>query len=276
MEPGFLLLKGQNREEFESVFPKEIREGENRISIGAYREDGAVLGAFSAFLDGDEICIDWLYVDPTVRRQGVATALMDFFRRFIAETLEVCPIVARFPLREGDLSLHRFFLSLPDSEVSFSHDRIIISPPRLRAVARRVPPGSETVEVRDFFDQSEEARKTALEAGREELELRVEDWDLFLESCVPELCKCIYQEKVLTNLILIRKEEGDLEIAWLYSTDQEGLYTLFKSCAKVVQERFPEASLIFEAMNESVAQLGAFLFPRAEKVPVYEAELSYS
>lgn len=261
---------------FEEVFPETLRGGKNRISIGAVRDDGAILGAFSAALKDYEIVLDWLFVHPAARRQGVATALMDQLRLFITDTGELYPTVASFPVTENNTSLHRFFLSLPGTEVSFSHDRYFVSPKRLQAVAKRIPTVSEVSEVKLFFDQPEEVQKKALEAEEESLELFVEDWEAFRESCEPELSRCLFRNGKLSNLLLIRKAGTDLEIVWLYSSDQDGLYAVFRSCAGYVKEHYPEAGLTFDAMNRSVAQLGSFLFPHAEKEHIYQAELYYT
>lgn len=54
-----------------------MNRDDNRISIGVVDEEDKILGAISYIVVRYEYVIDWVYVEPQVRRRGLGTGLVD-------------------------------------------------------------------------------------------------------------------------------------------------------------------------------------------------------
>ena len=267
-----VLLTKENRKDFESVFPAVFRESDHRISIGAYREDGAVLGAISFVLVDNQYDIDWLYVIPEVRRQGVATGLIKVFQDFIVKTLERYPVNVRFPVTQEDVSLHRFFLSLPGADVTYSHERYFVSAEDIRKSAPIHNRSAEAVEVKTFFSTEEDWQKRTLQTIRRTYGFAVSDEAAWKEDCVPDLCLYMsVKNNVLCGIFVQRAAEHMLELVWLYGKYPPGMFCLLQEAAGTAERLYPEDSLTFEAINEKSEKLAQRLFPNARSVAIYEA-----
>lgn len=273
MRTEHVQLTKENREDFESVFPSAFRESANRISIGAYREDGAVLGAISFVLVNDQIEIDWLYVIPEMRRHGVATGLIREFQKLVIFTGERYPVSARFPVTEEDVSLHRFFLSLSGVEVSYSHDRFYVTAEDIREAVPLHRSAKRAVEVENFFDAKEDWQKKVLHSLERTYGFSTADYEEFQEDCVKELCLYLaVQGNLLSGIFVQRSGDRSLELTWLYGSYPPGLFLLLGKTAQEAERLFPEDSLTFEAINEKSEKLAKHLFPEARSVSIYEAQ----
>ncbi len=271
-EANHVLLTEQNRKDFESVFPAAFREADNRISIGAYREDGAVLGAISFVLVDNQYDIDWLYVEAEVRRQGIATGLIRVFQDFILKTGERYPVNVRFPVTQEDVSLHRFFLSLPGADVTYSHERYFISPEDIRKsnpIHRRP---TETVEVKSFFSTDDSWQQRTLQSIQRVYGFAVSNEEAWKEDCVPELCLYMsVKNNVLCGIFVQRATEHMLDLVFLYGKYPPGMFQVLGEAVDTAERLFPEDDLTFEAINEKSEKLAQHLFPKARSVSIYEA-----
>lgn len=75
------------------------------------------------------------------------------------------------------------------------------------------------------------------------------------------------------DLLLVQKRpDGNLELSYLYSKYPKGLVELLTEAAWDTESYYPNAKLVFDAVNEESASMAKKLFPQAERVPIYEAE----
>ena len=271
MEILYVLLNKTNRADFKNVYPSVIPEEGNRISLGAYREDGAVLGAVSYALTNYQYDIDWLYVTPGARRCGVARGLIQQIMKIISKTGERYPISARFAVSEEEHSLHRFFLALPDVELDHSHERYFVTAEDLRSVTMFQRKAENKLKTRAFFDEPFDWQERTLALLERTQEFSVMDYEAWKKDCVPELCKCLMVQKNLVSLIFVQKEKNDLSLSWLYGNYPPGLITLLGDALAEANRLYPKAALTFEAINENSEQLAKRLFPNARTTPIYEA-----
>ncbi len=271
MTQSYVLLDKKNRKDFTSVFPEVIPDEGNRISLGAYREDGAVLGAVSYVLINYRYDIDWIYVTPAARLQGVGMGLFHEITGIISGTMERYPLCAQFPLSEEDPCLHRFFLSCPGVDVSYSHERYFVTAEDLKAIKPLQRKSESRFRSAGFFDEPLQWQKRTLAMLSRSEQFSVADYEAWKNECAPELCKCLMIQNNLVSLLFVQKDKKDLELSWLYSDYPPGLQTLLADAVADANRFYPKASLSFEAINEKSDQLARHLFPEARHTAIYEA-----
>lgn len=271
MNFSYVLLEEKNRKDFRSVFPDVIPEEGNRISLGAYREDGAVLGAISYVLNNCQYDIDWIYVDPDARLQGVGIGLLQEIIRIMSGTMERYPLCARFAVTEEDTCLHRFFLSCPGMDVSYSHERYFVTAEDLKTIKPLQRKAESRFRSAGFFDEPLDWQKRTLTLLARSGQFSVADYETWKKECAPELCKCLTIKNNLVSLIFVQKDRKDLELSWLYSNYQPGLLTLLTDTVSDANRFYPMAALTFEAINEKSDLLARHLFPEARHTHIYEA-----
>lgn len=102
----------------------------------------------------------------------------------------------------------------------------------------------------------------------------VNDFQQWQKDCVHELCRVTATDEELTGCIfVVNRYDGNLGLSYLYSTNSKDLSALVSATAKDASELCPDASLVFDAVNEMSAKLAEKVFPKAVKVPIYEAVL---
>ncbi len=271
MRYSYVLLDETNRKDFSSVFPAVIPEEGNRISLGAYREDGAVLGAVSYALNNYQFDIDWLYVDPEVRRQGVGTGLLHEIEEIMSGTGERYPLSARFTVSEDNTDLHRFFLFWQGAEVSYSHERYFVTAQDLKAAKPLHRKAKEQFQTGYFFDEPRDWQQRTLALLARSQGFSVADYETWKKECAPELCRCLKIRNNLVGLIFVQKDRKDLELSWLYSNYPPGLHSLLTDTVADANRFHPKAALTFDAINEKSDQLARHLFPDARHTHIYEA-----
>ena len=133
MNYSCVLIENDNKADFDSVFPNTLDIIDTRVAVACVNEDDFILGAVSYQVVGSEYVIDWLYVEPDARRQGVGTYLLDQVLKAVANSGEILPVTAQFEFREDDDELHTFFLSCQIMNTTYSHDRYYVSPDEVKA-----------------------------------------------------------------------------------------------------------------------------------------------
>ncbi len=273
MEINFILINESNRANFKSVFPDVIELVGNRIAVAAYNEEGYVLGAVSCCMVGFQYNIDWIFVHPKIRRQGVGLKLLDRIVRAIMDTGEIFPITARFEFTEDDSVMHTFFLSCNYMITNYSHERYYVTTDDIKSSSALHRAGNTETTSELFFDKPIEEQKKILAKLSYEETYDVEDYDSWKETCVPELCRCVYVKNNLVDLIFMQRlPDGNLELAYLYGKYPRGLFELLSATVNEMERLYPNAALTFEAMNNDSEQLAKHLFPKAKTVHVYESE----
>ena len=270
---GCILIDEENRENFNSVFPDAYELTENRVAVAAVDDEKEiVVGAVSYKVVNNECVIDWLYVEPQVRRQGIGTYMIDQVLRAVVQSGDILPVTAQFEFGE-DNAICSFFLSVETMETSYSHERYYLTPEDIRnsdSLHRSIK--AEHKEV-CFFDLSENEQKIILNLLSREKKYTVYDYDKWKEECVKELCKCIFVNNNLMDLIFMRKlSGGNLELTYLYGKYPRGLIELLESTVSKIEALFPGAELTFDAIGDESQQLAQHLFPKAKTAHIYEAE----
>ena len=272
MEISYVLLDEENRGDFDSVFPEEIKLGPNRVAIGAVNEDAQVVGCISYCLMDYQYDIDWIYVEEAVRRQGIGIGLIDEVLKVVTGTGDLFPVSAMFEFSEKNDVMHTFFLSCVNMDTEYSHERYYVTADDVRNSAALHRSKSTEFTTGLFFDRPIEEQKRILARLAVEETYAVIDYESWKSACVPELCRCVYVRKELVDLVFMQKlPDGNLELSYLYGKYPKGLFDLLSDTVKEMERLYPEARLSFDAVTNESRQLADHLFPKANKVHVYEA-----
>ena len=273
MELSYVLLNEENRGDFDTVFPEGIALVPFRVAFAAVDEEGRILGAVSYILLNYEYLLDWVYVEPEVRRQGVGTQLVEEVFRIIVKTENLFPLTARFEYSNDDTELHTFFLSIKYMYTSYSHERYYVTKEDLRSSEGLKRSVNSEVTTEKFFDLSVAEQKKILTLLMMQETYVVGDYEQWKKTCVPELCRCVYAKNTLVDLIIMqRNPDGNMELSYLYGKYPKGLFQLLSETVKDLEALFPESNITFDAMNDESVKLAEHLFPKARKAHVYEAE----
>ena len=274
MKINYTLIDESNMADFEPVLPKRFEFHDNRATIGAYDDGGYVLGAISYAIMGFEYEIDWLYVHPLARRNGVGLGLVDQVIKAVFGTGDLYPVTASFETSDEDNALHSFFLSCDSLTTEYSHERFYVTPEDIRRISLPHNAGNAQMKSVLFFDKPMEEQKKILAYLDYEDIYSVVNYEKWKQRCIPELCRCIYVKNNLLDLIFMCKmPDGNIELSYLYGKYPKGLISLLGGIASDMALFFPEVSLIFDAMSDESLSLAEHLFPKARKVHVYEAGL---
>ena len=273
MQLNFILITKENAEGFKGVLPDDMISTNVRFSLGAYDDSGNVLGAVSYTVIEYQYEVDWLYVEPKVRRQKIGTELMDRVIAAASETMEIFPISVHYTCTGEDDPLHCFFMFYGKMDVNYSHERYLIRSGDIPLA----PILHKKLKMRHdrklFFEEPENTRKRILEMLRKDENYVIEDYELWEKTCEKELCQCIYVGNSLMDAIFIQKNpDGSLELSFLYSRYPEGLLSLITSVAEEIEVKYPGHDLTFDAINTQSESIAKKLFPKAESQPVFEAE----
>ena len=273
MNINYVQITKENLADFSSVLPQNFETAVSRISIGAYNDEGYVLGAVSLELIMVEYVIDWIYVHPEVRRQGIGAWLIQQILKAVIGIGELFPVVARYEVTEDDMQMHSFFLSCQDMTTSYSHERYYVTAKDIRGSDTLHRPVSSDLTTSLFFELQEEQQKKIITMLFSEQNYDVGDYDRWKKLCVPELCRCVFVKNSLVDLIFIQRlSEDQLELSFLYGKYPRGLFELLSLTVKDMEMLLPDCDLSFDAMSKESDNLAKHLFPRAKSVHIYEAQ----
>lgn len=269
---NYLWIDEKNRSSFKSVLPKAYTEGKENICVGAYDDDGFVCGALCYRYAHYQYDVLWIYVAEEKRLQGTGSGLLDLLFRIVGTSGEIYPISARFE-PSAEESLYGFFLSYSKMETAYSHDRFYVDPREIRGIKLPGTGTKEPLRQDDFFKLPMASQRKILGQLEEECDYIVPDYEDWKRNAVSELCRCILLNGSLMDLLFVHKRsDGNLELSYLYSKYPKGLVELLTAAAWDTESYYPKAKLVFDAVNEESASMAEKLFPKAVKVPVYEAE----
>ena len=272
METYDILITSENIESFSSVLPVDYMGEGDRIAIGCYAKDGSVLGAVSFIFVNYQIDLDWLYVDPKVRRQGIATKLMDRVIAFASETMEFYPISAQYCLYDKVNPIHEFFVTYDKMDVTYSHERYFVKDSDIAMSPLLHKKLKNRLTQKPFFSEPEATQKRVLSMIGRNGRFTVENFDDWKKLCVKELCRCDYIGNTLMDLVFVQKNpDGNLKLALLYSKYPEGLLCMMSSVARAIELRYAGATLSFDALSNEAMDLAEKIFPNAETRRVFEA-----
>ena len=273
MNINYVQITKENMAGFSSVLPSNFDTAISRISIGAYDDAGYVLGAVSLELVMVEYVIDWIYVHPNVRRQGIGVCLIQEILKAVIGIGEIFPVVARYEVTEDDTRMHSFFLSCKDLITTYSHERYYVTAKDVRGSDTLHRPVSSDLTTRHFFHLPEEQQKQIIAMLFTEQNYDVGDYDRWKKLCIPELCRCVFVKNSLVDLIFIQRLTDDnLELSFLYGKYPRGLFELLSLTVKDMEMFLSDCDLSFDAMSKESDNLAKHLFPRAKSVHIYEAQ----
>lgn len=269
---NFVWVDDNNKDDFKSVLPQDLTKSLDNVCLCACDEEGHILGSLCYSYASYEFDVLWLYTAEEYRRQGVATLLMDKMLEIAAFSGEIFPISAVFePVR--DESLYSFFLSYDKMDTEFSHDRFYVTPRDIRGAKLPTGGDGDYFEKKEFFALPKTMQSNIMHKLMTEYGYVVTDFDAFRESAVSSLCRCIMRGDELLDLIFVQKRPDDnLELSFLFGENKKGLLELLTTTAWEIEDLFPKAKLVFDAISEESQSMAKKLFPWTEPVPVYEAK----
>ena len=226
-------------------------------------------GLLVAEVKGSNLIVDWLYVIEPCRRQGVATALMDWL--LSAATREEALENVMVFLSEGQEDLQTFFddfgfgilfregwgefrgtlgdiAKLPQKTVAGYKVLPLekVSPSALRKLNARIIDGNISCGV--------------------PLPIKPEEYDPFSMIC--------YHEDEISAIGLMNIDQEGVKLPWLYAEDKSGkaLVPLLNGMVKAVQKELPpETPIVFGTMGRAGERLAEHLLPDAEWHEIYVA-----
>ena len=270
---NYLLIDSHHQEEFANVLPACLAEGGNTCAIGVYDDEGHVLGAIAYRCEGFPYYIEWIFVDPAVRRKGIGTTLIRKVFSIIGGTGERYPVICQVPFTEQEPDLYYFLLTQQCADLFFSHDRYCLKPEEIREVEDLHRKGNLTLEQKSFFDLSDMEQKKILQQMDQEQIFSVAYMERWNEGYIPSLCRVIYVNNTLMNLIFVKTlPDGNLKLELLYSKYLRGLEELLLSAVKEMESTYPDKELVFDAVSEESRRLARRLFPHARVTHIYEGE----
>lgn len=269
---NYILLDENNIKEFRDVCPGEYSSGTNRVTLGAYDDDGYIRGAISYRGLFDEADIDWIFVEPSSRRTGIATGLVNEVIKAV-ETTEFSPIVARF--EEDDVSgLFSFFISMEELNVNFSHNRYVTQTTDLDTVVSAHSRLKKHIRQERFFDQPEyRQRKILSELAQIDNGYHVDEIDRWKKKCIPELCRYLEIEGRLAGIVFVQmRSDNNLELAYLNGKTPILLMDMIGGVAEEAAAEYDNAAIYMDCISDESERLANKFFPKAKCIHIYEAE----
>ncbi len=285
---NYIRIDETNTDGFAELLPPLPQPAKNRVSLGAYDDAGNLCGTASLQLLDHSYELDWLYVLPARRREGIGTGLLEQLCIFMDATARY-PLTASFAVDtagENDgtkpgQDLHAFFQSLRQQrflnmgfcfDVSFDHTRFLIAPKDLSDAPAIQGRGLEHAVQKYFFEQSPMVQRNLLSAiGSWYAFDDIEQWK---EACIPSLCQVRLDRhgKPVCVIFIQRAGGDDLELSFLYSRHPGELLRLLRIVTARIEQEYPSATLRFDAVTDISERLARKIFPHAATLQIYEAE----
>ncbi len=268
-----ILITKENYNDFKDLLPSNLSGGD-RITIGAYDDEGFVCGTVSVVRVDDAYELDWIYVAEARRRQGVGNGLISELVK-MTNSIDGLPLRANFEAGDDD-GLYMFFRAFDrdglEFDMSYLYDRYYIKPEEMDEVIKTQFSKGEPEGAEEFFRRPDHDQRALLEQF-EEL-FSVDNLEIWRSTCVPELCRVAFMDEKLAALILVSKRtDGNLELSFLYGANHQMLFMLLKYCITEARKLSPDAGLVFDTVSEESEKMAKKLFPKAEPIQIFEAEM---
>ncbi len=268
-----ILITKQNIHEFGKYLPLNMAPGEDRIIIGAYDDDGVICGVISYAVMAYEYEVDWLYVTPNMRRRGVARGLMDELFRFIKSTGEVLPINIEFEVSEKDMDLFYFFMSIDEMNVSYSHERFYVSSRNIsdsQILSKEVMLEFETT---PFCSLPRSEQEELLKETDRVHPFVIEDYDMWINNCIRELCNVYYSNGKAVGFILFQnRTDVNIECSYIFSKTPMLTKKMIVDSASVVKKSYQKSGVVFDTVDDVMEHMCRRIFPEAKIKHIYAAE----
>ena len=272
MKYNYIQISEDNRDAFADVLPEKLKLKGKRVAVGAVDDEGTVLGAMSYILMEYEYIVDWIYVEPEMRRNHIGTGFIDLIIKMMRETGDAFPLTIRYEFADDDRLLHHFFISLSYMDSDYSHERYYITADEIKNASLPKRNADHEMKITNFFDETYDEQLKLLATIAAGGEYFVDEYSEWKEQCVSELCRVLYVGEEAVDLIFVQRlSDGNLELSYLYGKDPVGLLELISMSITDMIKLYPNASLVFDAINEESLKIAEYLFPDSKSVHIYEA-----
>ena len=264
---------------FLPLLPDNYPEAADRLMVlGAVDGEGYVYGVLAFALEyGYEYQIQWLYVAPKARRQGVASRLFDTFFDMMDKKGNGEPVTIQFDHLAPETGLEDFINAYGNMLVAPAYKRYLITrEERERSELLKALEAKHFL-AKPFFELSDRRQNNLLNKLEQEGLYSIRNRKEWEDECVKELCRCKTDEASVTAVIFITKNKnGNLEIGYLYASEKEALMGVLADALARLNQLYPEATLQIENMTEASGQIFAKIFPDLEPAAdIYEAMWNY-
>lgn len=230
-----------NAEYFEGLAPEGTLRDENLFCLGAIAKDGTACGVLVTGIYGETAYIEWIYTDPSYRRERAARSLFEMLRALLRKIdisivlisySDECEHLEEFLAAEGffvDVDRENYSMPIVDLIYSETIDRL----------KEKHTGESQVVTLEGYMDRSrffEYIHKNGISLLENEV-----------ASCNNSL---ILKDKsgMITGCLLIRKRhDGNLDIPYLISSGHEAgvtdLFLAFKELA--IKNDWLEENVVF-------------------------------
>ena len=275
---NYTIVDFVNFKKFISVIPDSLASDDMGISLVAYEDDGSICGGVSLSFDSEEYNIDWLYVIPEKRRQGVGRGLVFEVIKLVRFS-GIAPVRIQYDATQKN-GIHDFIQALeidgfPPS-VTFSHDRYTVSVGNfldsdfIRTLKKRKRPMGYDIDF--LLNMDKNVKKEAYSLAMDHFNIL--DEKQFENSCEKLLCLAVRGSGKLLSLSLAQRLPSKaLKLSYLYADDPKALLCMLLEFASTIVNFDREETIYFDTVTDESSHLAKKLFPDAIPEKIYEAEL---
>ncbi|MDR1952969.1 MAG: GNAT family N-acetyltransferase [Clostridiales Family XIII bacterium] len=276
---GLILLTEENKSAFLSYVPSylhaELSEPES-VSIGTFDDDsGIATGVLVGNVFNNWVEILWVYVAEEYREHGLARSMLRELIAHAGDVRDIDGITAQLGDKDAHMPLYNLlrselfvFRNEEDSIYTLTVSMLTGNPFWSDAAHKG---GSEVMSLKDlptYILDSFEKNIAALPEGVPVS--RPVPWD----DCDLNFSVGYLKEDKMKGLLLIAREDEDMELSFAYADPEEKLALaamLRASGNKVIESMPPETMISLTALNSASAAIVEKLFPDIERRTVLRA-----
>ena len=221
-------ITSDNAEYFEDLIPEGYLENENLLWLGAIAGDGTACAVLGSGVYEDMAYIEWIYTDPSYRKEGAARALMKLLKTFLRK---VKVKILQISFSEDDENLEEF---LEDEGFIVNDDRESYSFPVRDLIY------SEMIDR--YGEEHDSVDRVVTLAGFEKPDAFYEymqghgiPFVKASEDLSSSLIRINKEGEIEGCMLISRLQDGDIEISYLISDGPAGsaidLFLAFKKLA---------------------------------------------
>lgn len=268
--------KDESLSAFSNLLPEGYEEGWNRVLIGCCNESGQTLGIVEFQESFEECEILWIYVDPTVRNQGIGHALINEVINVHLNPIGMKSIICQLNVKvlDDELDNEDFYDTAYTPLVRlFSEDerfdaveigqRYIISNASVKEtnIAKKLiekTSGKRAISEK-LFDLPRHLIHSAYEI-MEENHFIIADKKKFEESCVKDLCFCKTSGDSIVAIAICRwVDKKVIDISFVYAKDPNMLVTFAKDFTSVVLDQYPGYDYTVSVINKASRDIVSYI-----------------
>lgn len=273
--------ENESLDAFLYLLPTGYEEGKNRRLIGCCDKEGNALGIVELLESFDECEILWIYVEESVRGQGIGHALINEVLKMNAKEYGFrnvsCQIRTEYideeynptyywdeiypPIRKLFAEDDRFDEIIVAQKYDVSHEAVKKSE-ICQKIVEQAKGKKRTNEL--FFDLPTGYKNVAYEL-LEDNRFVIKDKKEFEETCIKDLCFCRRDDEGIVAIDICRwADENTIEISFVYTKEPNVLMSMVMDFASVVIEKYPGCDYTTTAMNDSAEELVEYLSSRVK------------